>query len=100
MLVPQTIDGTVTAVASAGGFTAYTVALASYDLFPTLAQQQGQQTRLTSPQTVVVYVDGTTQMLNTKPAIAGSVLRFYGLIFNDAGKLRMDCAQMMDGVSE
>jgi len=25
---------------------------------------------------------------------------FYGLVFNDNGTLRMDCAQIMDGVAE
>ena len=28
------------------------------------------------------------------------VVRFYGLVFNDNGTLRMDCAQAMDGVAE
>jgi hypothetical protein len=31
-------------------------------------------------------------------AAAGSTLRFYGLVFNDQGVLRMDCAQINDGV--
>jgi hypothetical protein len=30
----------------------------------------------------------------------GSVVRFYGLVFNDNGMLRMDCAQVNDGVAE
>ena len=29
-----------------------------------------------------------------------NVVRFYGLVFNDNGTLRMDCAQAMDGVAE
>jgi len=29
----------------------------------------------------------------------GSTLRFYGLVFNDNGTLRMDCAQVNDGVT-
>ena len=37
-------------------------------------------------------------MLNTQPLAAGSTLRFYGLVFNDNGTLRMDCAQINDGV--
>ena len=98
-LVPQTINGTVTAVSSAGGFTTYTVALAAYDLFSALAQQPGQTTILNSPNSVVVYVDGSTQMLNSMPLAEGSVLRFNGLVFNDNGTLRMDCAQVMDGVT-
>jgi Domain of unknown function (DUF5666) len=98
-LMPQTIDGTVTAVSSSGGFTTYTVALAPYDLFPTLAVQAGQTTLLQNPGTVVVYADSTTQRLNAAPAIAGSVLRFNGLVFNDNGTLRMDCAEVLDGVA-
>lgn len=99
-LVPQTINGTVTAVGSDGGFTTYTVALASYDLIPSLAVQPGQTTVLTDPGSVVVYVDGNTQMLNTNPLAAGSLLRFNGLLFNDSGTLRMDCGQVNDGVAE
>ena len=41
-LIPQTIDGAVTAVNTIGNFTEYTVALAAYDLFPDLAVQAGQ----------------------------------------------------------
>ncbi len=99
-LVPQTINGTVSAVGSDGGFITYTVTLASYDLIPNLAVQPGQTTVLTEPNNVVVYVDGNTQMLNTNPLAAGSVVRFNGLLFNDNGTLRMDCAQVNDGVPE
>lgn len=96
----QTIDGTVSAVGSEGDFTTYTVALAPYDLFPMFAVQPGQTTLLTDPSTVVIYADKNTQMLNTNPIAAGSVARFYGLVFNDSGTLRMDCAQINDGVTE
>ena len=41
-----------------------------------------------------MYVDSNTQMLNTQALAAGSTLRFYGLVFNDNGTLRMDCAQV------
>jgi hypothetical protein len=47
-----------------------------------------------------VYADSSTQSLNTMPIVVGSVLRFYGLVFNDSGTLRMDCAQINDGVPE
>jgi hypothetical protein len=47
---------------------------------------------------VEVYVDGNTQQLNTQALAPGSTLRFYGLVFNDNGTLRMDCAQVSDGV--
>jgi len=29
----------------------------------------------------------------------GATFRFYGLVFNDNGTLRMDCAQVNDGVA-
>jgi hypothetical protein len=99
-LLPQTINGTVSAVSSSGNFTTYTVTLAAYDLFPNLAVLPGQTTLLTNPSTVVVYVDSNTQMLNTDPISVGSLLRFNGLVFNDNGTLRMDCAQVNDGVAE
>ncbi len=99
-LLPQTIDGTVRAISSSGGFTTYTVALAPYDLFPDLAVQPGQTTLLTDPSTVVVYADNNTQMLNTAPLAVGGVFRFYGLVFNNNGTLRMDCVQVNDGVAE
>jgi hypothetical protein len=98
-LIPQTINGTVLGVSTSGGFTDLTVALASDDLFPTLAIQQGQTALLTNPSQVEVYADSNAQLLNTQPLAAGSMLRFYGLVFNDNGTLRMDCAQMNDGVT-
>jgi hypothetical protein len=99
-LLPQTINGTVNAVSSSGGFTTYTVALAAYDLFPNLAALPGQTTLLTNPGYVVVYADSNTQLLNTESISVGSILRFNGLVFNDNGTLRMDCAQINDGVKE
>lgn len=99
-LMPQTIDGTVSAISSAGGFTTYTVTLPSYDAFPNLAVQPGQTTLLTNPNTVVVYADAKTQMLNTSAIAVGGTVRFYGLVFNDNGTLRMDCAQVNDGMGE
>jgi len=58
-------SGTVSAIGSEGGFTTYTVTLAPHDLFPQLAVQSGQTTMLTDPNTVVVYADSNTQMLNS-----------------------------------
>ena len=99
-LVPQTINGTVVAEAFASGnFVDYTVSLASYDLFPTLAVQQGQTTLLNNPSQVEVYVDSNTQVLDEQPIALGGTFRFYGLVFNDNGTLRMDCAQVNDGVT-
>jgi len=99
-LIPQTINGTVLGSAVTGEFTDYTVSLAPYDLFPALTalQTPWQGTPLTNPNIVEVYVDNNTQVL-TQPITAGSTLRFYGLVFNDNGTLRMDCAQVNDGVT-
>jgi hypothetical protein len=99
-LKPQTINGEVSAVSNEGSFTTYTVSLAPYDLMPALAVQPGQTNALANPGSIVVYVDSSTQMLNTKPAAVGSLLRFNGLLFNDDGTLRMDCGQVNDGVAE
>ena len=98
-LIPQTVNATVTGSSTSGSFTDYTVSLALYDLFPTLAVQQGQTTLLTNPSQMEVYVNSNTQQLNMQALAVGSTLRFYGLVFNDNGTLRMDCAQVNDGVS-
>jgi hypothetical protein len=100
VLRPQTVNGKISVISSAGGFTTYTVTLAQYDLFPQFAVQPGQTTLLTSPSTVTVYVDSNTQMVNQSSLAVGGVFRFYGLVFNDNGNLRMDCAQINDGVAE
>jgi len=98
-LMPQTINGTVSAISTQGGFATYTVTLAPYDLFPVAANALYEVSRLTSPNTVVVYADSNAQKLTTNPIAVGSVVRFYGLVFNDNGTLRMDCAQINDGVA-
>ena len=98
-LMPQTINGTVTAISHSGNFTDYTVALASYDLFPMLAVQPGQSTFENNPGQVEVYVDSNTQQLSSTTVEVGSTFRFYGLVFNDNDTLRMDCAQINDGVA-
>jgi hypothetical protein len=97
VLMPQTINGTVLGSAKSGNFTDYTVSLASYDLFSMLAVQPGQTTLLSNPSEVEVYVDSNSQILNSQPLASGSTLRFYGLVFNDNGTLRMDCARVSDG---
>ena len=100
-LLPQTINGTVSAVSSQGNFTVYTVDLAAYDLFPALAVQPGQATLLLNPSQVQVYVDGgSTLLLNSNTVSPGAVFRFSGLVFNDNGTLRMDCNLVRDGVPE
>lgn len=97
-LMPQTINGTVAGTGTSGSFTTYTVELAPYDVFPQFAVQGGQTTLLQNPLEVVVYADSSTQVLS--PPTIGSVARFSGVIFNDNGTLRMDCAEEAAGVAE
>ena len=99
-LEPQTIDGTVMAVSNTGGFSVYTVALAPYDLIPTVQTYLGANANLNDPTTVMVYADSNTQFLDSGSIGAGSVLRFRGVIFDDNGTLRMDCVEVADGVPE
>lgn len=99
-LSPQTINGTVTAVSSSNGFSVYTVALAPDDPIPTIQSQVGPITRSNSPNTVIVYADANAHVLNTSPISVGSFFRFHGLIFDDNGTFRMDCAQINDGVPQ
>jgi hypothetical protein len=98
-LVPQTVNGTVTGVGISGDFSAYTVSLAPYELLSSLATQPGQTTLLTSPGTIEVYVDTNTVMLTSSAPAPGDTLRFYGLVFNDHGTLRLDCARISPGVT-
>ena len=97
-LMPQTINGTVTAQGKAGAFTTYTVELAAYDLFPQFAVQSGQTTLVTNPLQVVVYADSSAPVVNTPST--GTTARFTGVIFNDNGTLRMDATQILAGVPE
>jgi hypothetical protein len=99
-LVPQTVNGTVTGVGISGDFSVYTVSLAPYDLLSSLATQPGQTTLLTNPGTIEVYVDTNTVMLTSSAPAPGDTLRFYGLVFNDHGTLRLDCARISPGVTE
>lgn len=98
-LMPQTINGTVSGMSHQGDFTVYTVTLASYDLFSSLATQPGQATLLQNAGSVAVYMDAATQLLNSSPVTVGNALRFNGLVFNDNGTLRMDCREITDGVA-
>jgi hypothetical protein len=101
-LEPQTLNGMVTAVTNDSGFAVYTVSLASYDLFPVLQNYTTltPPPRLTNPTTILVYVDTSAAFLNSGMISPGSVLRFRGLIFDDNGTLKMDCAAIYDGVTE
>ncbi len=101
-LVPQTLNGTVTAISNDAGFTVYTVTLASYDLFPVLQLYTANLPfpHLTNPTTLIVYADTNAKLLNSGSIGMGSLLRFKGLVFDDNGALRMDCQEVYDGVAE
>jgi hypothetical protein len=96
-LVSQTIDGSISAVNQSGNFTVYTVWLATNDPLASLAFQIGQDNLLTNPRVVTVYVDSNIETLNSLPLAVNGIMRFTGLVFNDNGALRMDCAQINDG---
>jgi hypothetical protein len=100
-LVPQTVNGTVTGLTTSGDFTVYSVSLAPYDLFfSSLATQAGQTTRLANPGSIEVYAGTNTAMLTSSAPAPGDTLRFWGLVFNDHGTLRMDCTRISPGVTE
>ncbi len=89
-LMPQAINGTVSAISTSGNFTVYKVALPAYDIIPTL----------NGATSVFAYVDGNTQMFTSSGIGIGNVVRFNGFLFNDAGTLRLVTRQVNDGVTE
>ncbi|HXO00201.1 MAG TPA: hypothetical protein VN881_14085 [Candidatus Acidoferrales bacterium] len=101
-LLPQTLNGMVSAVSNDGGFTVYNVTLAPYDLIPVLQNYTSDTPppHLANPTTILVYTDTNTRMLNTGAVAAGSLIRFRGLIFDDNGTARMDAGAIYDGVTE
>jgi hypothetical protein len=101
-LEPQTLNGMVMNVANDSGLAVYTVALAPYDLFPVLQNYTSftPPPHLTNPTTILVYADTSAAFLNSGMISAGSLLRFRGLVFDDNGTLKMDCAAIYDGVTE
>lgn len=96
-LAPQTVDGTVTAIATSGAYTAYTYSLASGSAF----------TSLSGATTITVYTGAATAPppgatvsgATPPPAIAvGSTVRFNGLIFNlGSGSFAMVAGCSPDG---
>uniref|UniRef100_E6PYI8 DUF5666 domain-containing protein n=1 Tax=mine drainage metagenome TaxID=410659 RepID=E6PYI8_9ZZZZ len=101
VLIPQTVDGVVTAMGTQGAFTTYTITLAPYDLFPDVASLPGSGSNaLQNPNTIIVYADGSTQTQTSSAIAVGSTYRFNGLVFNDNGTLRMDCDAVYDGVAQ
>ena len=94
-LIPQTIGGTVTKVATSGSYTAYTLTLNSGSAF----------TSLSGASTITVYTSSATAgpvataTGAAPPAIAvGSTVRFNGLIFNlGSGNFAMVAGCSPDG---
>ena len=101
-LMPQTIDAVVTGVSTSGTYTVYTAQLAPYDLIGQMNGPVVGTTNLLLPHAnvVTVYVNSSTSLLNTTQLAAGGTFRFNGLLFNDAGVLRMVADQVNDGVPQ
>jgi hypothetical protein len=104
-LIPQVVDGAVTAVSNSGSYTVYTVQLASYDPIVQLNSPAGAKvntadTLLPNANVVHVYVDSSTSLLNSTTLGVGATFRFEGLLFNDNGVLRMACDQVNNGVPQ
>lgn len=101
-LLPQTLNGTVSAVTNDSGFAVYTVTLAPYDLIPVLQNYTSNTPppHLTNPTTILVYADTSTSFLNSGMVAVGSLIRCRGVIFDDNGTMRMDATTIYDGVAE
>ena len=98
-LVPQTLNGYVNGIASAGSYTAYTETLAPYDLYALLAPAATTGAGVPQPTSFVAYVGAGTQTVTSAPIALGDTLRFNGLVFNDGGTLRMATMVVQDGVA-
>lgn len=101
-LLPQTIDAVITGVATSGGYTIYTASLAGYD---PIVQLNGPPINpnaipVANPNIVQVYVSSSTSLLNTTQLVTGGTFRFNGLLFDDAGTLRLVAFQVSDGVPQ
>jgi hypothetical protein len=92
----------VTGASTSGGSTIYTVQLAPYALIAQMNGPVAGTTDLLLPHAnvVTVYVNSGTLLLNTAQLTAGGTFRFNGLLFNDAGNLRMVAGQVSDGVPQ
>ena len=87
-LAPQTVDGTVSAIATVSGLTAYTITLPASSALATLA----------GTSSVTVYVGTSTQTMNASTIAVGGAVRFNGLLFKngstpgDGGRRKLRCA--------
>jgi hypothetical protein len=91
-LMPQTLNGTVTAVLPPGPYMGYYVTLAPYDPISLYNSASGAS--------VAVYVNSSTRILTSTQVAVGSLVRVNGLIFSDGTAINMDCDQISDGVAE
>ena len=101
-LLPQTLNGTVSAVSNQNGVAVYTVTLAPYDLIPVLQNYTSDTPppHLANPSTIVVYADTNASFLNSGTIAVGSLIRARGVVFDDNGIARMDATAIYDGVTE
>ena len=86
-LSPQTVDGTIASIATASGYTAYTVTLNSAGWLATLTGQT----------TVTVYTNDNVQQVNSTAPAVGDTARFNGFLFNSSGKLVLIACVQADG---
>jgi hypothetical protein len=86
-LAPQTLGGTVAAIATSGNYTAYTLTLASGSAF----------TSLTGATTVTVYTSTATASANTATIAVGSQARFNGLVFKTGSTFSLVAGVCPDG---
>lgn len=101
-LLPQTIDATVTGVATSGSYTIYTAQLAPYDPIVSLngPPVNPSENLVPNPGVVQVYVGSGTSFLNSALLAPGGTFRFNGLLFDDSGVLRLVALQVNDGVAQ
>jgi hypothetical protein len=86
-LVPQTLRGTISAISTGSGFTAYTLTLPSGSAFSTL----------TGAGTVTVYSTSATIGMSSNAIAVGSAVRFNGLVFKTATGFAMIAGCSPDG---
>jgi uncharacterized protein DUF5666 len=94
-LIPQTIQGMISALSTDGGYTVYEVKLADDDPITVLQRVAGAFPLISDPTHIVVYADINTQMPASGGGSVGSTQRFRGLLFYDNGTLRMDCSSIL-----
>ncbi len=83
-LIPRDFSGTVSAITEGGGYTSYTLTLASNDLL----------TVLSGVNSITAYSNNGTQMELSSPLAVGSTVNMHGLLFNDGGTLKLVCDQV------